>query len=1056
MPLTLITGPAGSGKTAAAVELLGRFSPLELAKSVRYVVPTQEEARDVERLLMARLGVSGLLGNIVCTFFSFAGDIVSREGLSGRLISDVKKELMLRKLVGEAAPEYLGRSADSPGFIRALDRIIGELKSSLVDPLALRAALAAAARELPPASVKKITELCELYERYQDDILLANNYHDHEGQMWRALELAAEGAVLDGLKAVVFDGFNRMNMAQRRFLEILAGRVPEAIVAMTYDKARPEIFAPARETHQFVLSLGAAEVALTKNVSSGVERPAALRRLADEVFRNRETGPSGANEPDPNSPRVVFIEGCDTAMEVELAAEEMLRLTARGDCEWGDILVTARDPHSYRERVANACAENGIPLAEPKRPLAETALARLVVSCLNIIRDDWPRDEVARVLKSEFLTDDPARACEVEIEAGKLALVGGRDQWLDQWSDDDRDVGFRRAILRPLIDFASDMKKARSLPAMTEATKVLAQKFKPRAHDSLALAEDTAATECLLEILREIEETSGLLGPIGGREFFSRLEELLSLGDYQPLSPKTNAVRMAPVTGIGGQKYKAVFLLGMLEKTFPRAAREEPFLRDKERAALNRYLKTQAKGGLLDLRSAPGQAEERLHFYTAVSSATERLYLCYPLTNTAAKDSLPSFFLDEVENALGAAGDSASRRPPRIRRDHAALIPPVQAVFGRTRLDRSVVYSLAHSRADDELKNGGPATAAVDAYNQLVAAAPAFWSRVWRDADETPAALKDPRVLEIMAADTRRLRCTELEVYAGCPFSHFCAYTLRLKAVPDEVGPLDFGSLVHDVLYEFFSELRSARGDKLELADLDKAATTKRALELLESRFQAESRLRNMPPYESGLLLHELRTSLGRYLAHEVDEALPGFVPTFFELEFGSPGAPGRARDERSTEKALVLGEGEREVSLSGKMDRVDIGPAGALVIDYKTGAAPNLSKYWEGLNFQPLIYAKALKEVFGVRPVGAEYRPVRKWKPDCLYSHSAGITGRSPKRCLDDDEFDAALEACAEIVCDLASRLRAGRIEIEPRACPAYCDFAGVCRRDKRDVDGL
>jgi ATP-dependent helicase/nuclease subunit B len=1023
MGLNLITGPANSGKTTAAVEMLDRFSPLELARSVRYVVPTNEAARRVESLLMARRGTQGLLGNVVCTFFSFAEEFIVREGLSSRLISDVKKELTLRKLVREVAPAYLGRSAEAPGFIRALDGIIGELKVSLVDPQALRAAVEGSA--LSGASVEKITELCELYQRYQDDVLVANNFHDREGQMWRALEIAAAGGQLRALDTVVFDGFDRLNAVQRRFLEIAANHVPGVVFTLRRQEGRPEVFGPSEDTRRFALGLGAREIKLANPPALGP-----IDRLAAGFFGGGEPAAEGET----GNQSVTIVQGCDPAMEVELAAEEIGRLISLGGLDCADILVTARDISRYSDRVADIFARHRIPLAEPKRPLAETALARMVVACLNVIREDWPRDEVVRLIKSELMTKNQTKACLVELKAKERALVGGRAQWLEPWGDDDKLLSFRLAVLRPVIDFARAVRTARSPAGMARAARQLADSFTWRVRDERCLAEDSAAHAALTKLLTELEEAAGLLGPMSASDFFHRLEEIIYLSDYEPFFAGESAVRLIPVTAIGGQRYRAVFVLGLLEKRFPRQPREEPFLRDRERAMLNRRL-----DGALEPRLGPGPAGERLYFYSAVAAAADRLYLCYPLTDEAAKDSLPSFYLDEVVRVLG---DDIIHR----RRDHAALVPAPEAVFGPNGLKRSVVYALA----------GWPASRAAGAartYNALLAHYPGLFARVWRESAERPARLTDPLILADLAAPERRLRCTELEVYAACPFRHFCSYTLKLKSIREEADVLDFGSLLHEVLYTLWRELRAQLGDGLAPGRLDPERTVDQALGLLAERFAADTRLANMPPYERELEERFWKTVLARYVRCEIAKAVPGYAPAFFELEFGGPGIPGRARDERSTEAPLIIEGQGPPVALAGKMDRVDLSAAGALVIDYKSGAAPILKNFEERLKFQPLLYALALKEVFGVEPVGAEYRPLKQWGPDGLYRQSGAVTGRTRGRALGDEEFAAALESCARLVTDLAARLRAGRIEIEPQACEAYCAFAAVCRRDKDNL---
>ena len=1023
MGLTLITGPARSGKTRNAIEQLTEYSPVELAQKVRYVVPTKEAARQIELRLMERLGIDGLLGNVVCTFFSFASEFIAHEGLASRLITDEKKELTLRKLVAESAPVYLGRSAESPGFIRALDQLIGELKGSLVKPADLYQALSMADSELPGVSAIKLKEIAELYHVYQDKALVEHELHDREGLMWLArdfvkLETAPQ------FELVVFDGFDIMNATQRSFLESLVERGQEVLLLLTYEGGRDEVFAPSRATREFALDLEAREVAVSSAEGD------TLAELRAHLFRR--TGSAENQEG-----RLAIIEGCDPLMEVELVAEEILRLKADG-CRWGDILVTLRAAGGYQERIADVFNAAGIPLAAAKRSLSETTMAKTLMGCMAVVRDDWPRDEVLRLLKSELLNSDNDAACEVEIAAKDRGLVGGFGPWHDSWRADDPNYDFRRRALKPLDEF-NKIRSADSLSVMTEAVRSLLESFDWRKQDDDSLAEDAAAHRRLTELLNELEDSAGSLHLQKYSDFFGYLEELIRLSETEAPPSRLETVALAPAESLGAREYPVVFVLGMLEKVFPRAPREDAFLRDWERKKLNISL-----GGRLDYRLAGAAERERFLFYRAVSAARERLYLCYPLTDTEAKDSLPSFYMDEVRRVIEA--------PRLIRRNHAALIPTPDDVFGMPALTRAAVYALADGEAT--------ATAA-RTYNALSAREPKLLAGVWRDSRERKARLTDERVLARLAERQKRWSCSELETYALCPFRHFIEKTLRLQQIRDEVDPLDTGSLLHDVLQSLFGDLRAEHGSGLMMGRLDSEATISRALTILDEKMKRLPRLAQLAQYEKETLAHDLRIILSRHLNAEIENARTGFVPAYFELEFGRSGESYGEPDPASVETPYIVETGAGPIELRGKIDRVDIresadGTTGAVVIDYKSGNQDDVRKYVDGTKIQPLVYLAAVEQLFGWRPLGAEYRPLRTWKPNGVYTESSDILQKKSNRRLTDSELETVLEECGGIVGDLVERIRAGRIEIEPLSCPSYCHLLGVCRHEKGPDDGF
>jgi len=68
------------------------------------------------------------------------------------------------------------------------------------------------------------------------------------------------------------------------------------------------------------------------------------------------------------------------------------------------------------------------------------------------------------------------------------------------------------------------------------------------------------------------------------------LRDSIARGDYCVRSGSLDKVRLVSASALGGQKFRAVFVIGMLEKVFPRQIREDPFFRDFERAILNKNL----------------------------------------------------------------------------------------------------------------------------------------------------------------------------------------------------------------------------------------------------------------------------------------------------------------------------------------------------------------------------------------------------------------------------------------------------------------------------------
>jgi RecB family exonuclease len=120
-------------------------------------------------------------------------------------------------------------------------------------------------------------------------------------------------------------------------------------------------------------------------------------------------------------------------------------------------------------------------------------------------------------------------------------------------------------------------------------------------------------------------------------------------------------------------------------------------------------------------------------------------------------------------------------------------------------------------------------------------------------------------------------------------------------------------------------------------------------------------------------------------------------------------------------------------LNISGKIDRLDITPQGALVTDYKYSA--NVKARLDDPNLlQAPLYLLAAERAFGLKPARMDY---------------VGLKGGIKVVGWELPFPDGFLEQAIEKTLRAAGEIRAGRIEPAP-ADPArcrYCDCRDVCR---------
>ena len=199
---------------------------------------------------------------------------------------------------------------------------------------------------------------------------------------------------------------------------------------------------------------------------------------------------------------------------------------------------------------------------------------------------------------------------------------------------------------------------------------------------------------------------------------------------------------------------------------------------------------------------------------------------------------------------------------------------------------------------------------------------------------------------------------------------------------------------------------------------------------------------------------------LERFLAEEAERETGGFEPWLLEARFGAhPDA------ERPALKLDGWG-------LHGAVDRVDRAPDGrAVVIDYKlAGQVTPREKFEERAKLQLPLYMLAAAEHWGATPVGALYHPLRGTstrRPRGVVSTEAAgdLADYNLYKgdVVDPEGLEEVLEDTRRRAGAIVARMRTGEIRRDPGprpglrghdVCPAWCDFATICRRDRAPVD--
>jgi ATP-dependent helicase/DNAse subunit B len=793
-------------------------------------------------------------------------------------------------------------------------------------------------------------------------------------------------------------GFEDLTGAEWALLETLAARA-EVTVSLPYEPGRPA-FAALRRTAEDLAGIASSSVEELPP-RFGAIAPPALAHLERALFADDPA------EPPPIDGAIRFFEGAGGRGTLELVGAEVLAL-ARGGMRLEGIGLVVPGYDRVRGALETVLAAYGIPYAvDGELRLTQTPLAHALAALLRFAWGGGARNDLFRFLRSPF-SGLERRA--VDFVEGRLRgrAVQAPERVVDE---SERLRGAPLPALAELRDATDPVAAVRGL-----AARMLRNAYgteRPPADASSRL--DLRAHEALTRLLAELEGWCELSGEL------SR-EDLLAAVERAVLPPRAgdDAGRVAVVDLLRARtrRFDAVFVLGLEEGSLPRRGAGSPFLDDEARRGLDE------RGARLARPDAV--ARDRYLFYTACTRPSERLYLVRQAADDDGSPREASPFWHEVQ-ALFEADDV--RRWIRRRPLSALTWPLEEAPTERERL-----RALAELAARDAV--AAEALARANGWERRLERA--------RGAFRRPTRLTHPLVVEQLASRAS-FGVTELERFADCSSAWFVDRFLNPKTIDAEPDAKQRGSVAHNALHRFFTRVPAELGvEKLEPQHLEAAIRLMR-----QCLDEAVARVRmDLTEMQQRELDQTLWRDLAAFVEEECESQLP-LVPRRFEVSFGSE----RAAPE--LQRGLELAPG---LTLSGKIDRIDVDPFGArgIVQDYKSGKSAYSARRIESeLRLQIPLYMLVLRDLVGLEPLGGLYRPLagaRRPRGLVRGAEAETLPGYVSHDYLDEEAFWSVVESARETAAGLAERIREGDVRHDPLGgeCPTWCDLWSMCRVER------
>jgi len=1050
-----ILGPFHPDLENALVDEVAKYRRADSLGPLLILAPSDWLRRRL-KILFSRERRLSLLNVELLTFHQLSQRLqAERSGAPLELRGELFLEEALRQIIRTRRPgtEPFAGIEERAGGCAALWQTLRDLRDGLVDPAVALEALGEG--HFGRRAGERTSELLVLLRTFRK-FCHEKKIADHSDLDRSATERVPSSRWLGRLAQIFYYGFYDLTQIQLDFFHAVARHYPTTLFFPLLAAA------PGHEAWRF------SERFYERYVQGHTTEPAreaarsaplpAGARLFDDA-KKREYSPF------PKGWRCRIASTFGIHDEVAATAKEILKLVEDGGMQFHEIGVVARSLDSHGRIIKDLFRKHCIPLAGAfDEPLVEFPLTKAAILLLNLPAKDFLRSQVIDLLSSPYFqatniagNRSPPRPDLWDLATRELAICKGIAEWrrlrrfakrdlaLPQISDDDepREIRIPAAELASLADIVeslvadfSQLPSEASWQDYAVAWKVLLKKYlgvRPAA-DVTADA-PTGPNEEILSVLEQLAGLDAIENQVTLGDFSHTFQHWLERSMVTEDRRNRDGVIVLSATAARGLKFRALFIVGMNEGTFPRTIREDAFLRDHDREVLERDL------GFKVSQKLTAFDEEKLLFTLLVEAARERLYCSFQRSDDSGRVLAPSWYLAELKRALGAgAHESDSVDIPRNVAEKAATPPferqefllPTELAVRLTLADGDPMPLIEASQPLSAVyKQGQKIVAELDrgsdrlhAYDGVIGKLDSYWRHL----------------------SERGVAPTALETYARCPFQFFARHVLGLQPLdrPEEVlglNPAEYGELGHEILTSFYRVLieRAYFTHKAPTGDVE---TT---LETVAARAFADYEANNPVGYP--LVWESIKEDLLQVLRQVVAQDLEELAASAF--------APVSLETAVSVQLPADWPEPLRGLAIRGRMDRIDCNNNRVRVIDYKfkLGASPlpqdkNLLRAaLRGERLQPPFYY-LLAERWAEEKIAGSARPIieadfyyiaPRWPGGPLVSTPYGSAGLA----------DVIGAATKQTIAYLADGVRQGRFFINPGEHCARCDVAPICRKN-------
>lgn len=965
MSVRLIYGKSGSGKSEFIFNEIKNL--INCGKKI-YIITPEQFSFTAEKKLLETLGNKAVLNAEVLTFNRMSYRVASEVGGTAKTsISNPGKAMLIYNILcgKKSKLKFLGKSDENIELI--IDQITEFKKHGvMIDDLTKMK------DETNDNYLKlKIQDILQVYSDFENKI--ENRYIDENDNLTNLANQISEVSDFNNTLIYIdeFVGFTKQEYEIIKQLAYVANQVSISICSDSInDSISPEsdVFYSNKITISKIFDM-------VRDYELELDEPVYLEK--SYRFKNKELQhleknlyaiPYKKYEEKPENIKLFLAN--NQYSEIENVAINIVKLVRNENYRYRDISVITKGLDVYSNLVKVIFNKYQIPVfIDEKKDLGQNIIVKYMLSILEIFAKNWSYESVLNYVKTGFLDISKNEIFMLENYCQKWGIKNSK-WYKSEWNFKDEDENnkekierikeIRRMIVNPLLEFKTDLSSQNDVRTITRKlyeflmNNNIDKKFEEKINELRQIGQNEFATQyetswkIIMSVLDEIVLVFG-----DEKMSFDKYMQILKTGlassDLGKIPGTQDQVIIGDIDRSRSHKVKAIFIIGLNDGMFPSVHKNEGFFNDKDR----QFLKD--NGVELARNTVESLYEDNFNIYKAFTTAEEKLFLSYSSSNSEGGTLRGSILISKMKKIF-----------PKLEEQSDIIERNYEILIENTTFDE-LLNKLGEYRDTGEIEDKW-----VEVYNYYNN--DDEWKYKLQRAMEALLYNNKPdriskQNIDKMYGNVLRTSVSRLEQFQSCHFAYFLKYGLKLSEKDNfKINPIDTGTFMHDVIDEFFNNIKVK---SYNIKDLNDNQITELVEEIVEQKLGLNKNyiFSSSPKYKS----------LSNRLKKVITKSMKYIVESLKYSKFEVLGNEVEFKEEKNYAPITMELDNGQKVEITGKIDRIDIakldGENYVRIIDYKSSAKNiDLNQVYAGLQLQLITYLDAVCENEDLLPAGVLY----------------------------------------------------------------------------------